>query len=376
MHRPAGLEACLFGYSLFAVDGDSSDFVKFCKRNSHISFSGDRVSKSVNVHVHFRNDIEIPPAAVVMDEGSYYTPEGAYYEIKPHYAFCANISSGQLTLMMDSKGGNELAFHIIFIFEDFRSLENLFKEHCFDAVIHLAAGAGVRYSMENPYVYVSTNVTGTLNLLELVKKYQVSKLVMASTSSLYAGQKMPFIEDLPVNTPISPYAASKKAAEMLCYSYHHLYGIDVSIVRYFTVYGPAGRRDMCIFRFIKWIDNGQPLVLFGDGNQARDFTYVDDIAKGTIRATKMVGYEVINLGGGQAPTNLRETIQQIEKHLGRKAIIEQQPFNKADIQETRADISKAARLLDWSPVVPFSDGLKRCMDCHVENRHWVNNIIL
>ena len=138
---------------------------------------------------------------------------------------------------------------------------------------------------------MSTNAQGTLNILEMCQKYKISKFILASTSSLYAGQKMPFNETLPVNTPISPYAASKKAAEVMAYTYHYLYGIDVSVVRYFTVYGPAGRPDMSVFRFIKWIDEGKPMEIFGDGTQSRDFTYVDDIAEGTIKAMKKVGFE-------------------------------------------------------------------------------------
>lgn len=189
--------------------------------------------------------------------------------------------------------------------ENIQALEVIFRLYKFDAVLNLAARAGVRYSMINPHVYLSTNASGTLNLLELMKKYGIGKMVLASTSSLYAGQPMPFKEDLAVNTPISPYAASKKAAEVMAYTYHYLFGIDVSVVRYFTVYGPAGRPDMSIFRFIKWIDEGKPIILYGDGSQARDFTYVDDIADGTILAMKNVGYEIINLGGGKNPISLK-----------------------------------------------------------------------
>lgn len=153
--------------------------------------------------------------------------------------------------------------------------------------------------MENPFVYLSTNASGNLNLLELCREFKINKYILASTSSLYVGQKTPFKEDLPVNTPISPYAATKKAAESMAYTYHYLYGIDVSILRYFTVYGPAGRPDMSSFRFIKWINEGLPLEIFGDGSQERDFTYVDDIARGTIKALKPLGYEIINLGGNK-----------------------------------------------------------------------------
>lgn len=183
--------------------------------------------------------------------------------------------------------------------ENLPELERLFGEFRFDAVFNLAARAGVRASMENPYVFLSTNTQGTINILECQRKFGVSKQVLASTSSLYAGSPMPWAESQPVNTPLSPYAATKKAAELMAYSYYKLYGLDITVVRYFTVFGPAGRPDMSIFRFVKWIDEGKPVELFGDGTQSRDFTYIDDIARGTILAAKALGYEIINLGGEQ-----------------------------------------------------------------------------
>lgn len=258
--------------------------------------------------------------------------------------------------------------------EDLEALRGLFAAERFEAVINLAARAGVRYSMENPFVYMTTNAQGTLNLLSLMKERGVKKMVLASTSSLYAGQPMPFREDLPVNTPISPYAASKKAAEVMAYTYHYLYGLDVSIVRYFTVYGPAGRPDMSIFRFIKWIDEGVPLEVFGDGSQSRDFTFVDDIAGGTIKALRPVGYEIINLGGGKNPVSLNEIISKIETHLGKKARIDAKPFHKTDLKETWADIAKAQKILGWTPTVGIEEGLKKSIDWYLENRSWVKEI--
>ncbi|MFW6414888.1 MAG: SDR family NAD(P)-dependent oxidoreductase [Thermodesulfobacteriota bacterium] len=258
--------------------------------------------------------------------------------------------------------------------EDFKSLDSIFQEQGVDAVINLAARAGVRYSIENPYIYMSTNLTGTLNLLELMRKYSINKLVLASTSSLYAGQQMPFEETLPVNTPISPYAASKKSAEVLAYTYHFLYGLDISVLRYFTVYGPAGRPDMSIFRFIKWIDEGKQVELFGDGSQSRDFTYVDDIATGTIRALVNVGYEIINLGGGKNPISLNNVLAQIQDHLGKKAHISYKPFHIADMKETWANIDKARKLLDWEPRVSLEEGLKRSVDWYLENREWLKQV--
>ncbi|MBI3592555.1 MAG: SDR family NAD(P)-dependent oxidoreductase [Nitrospirae bacterium] len=260
--------------------------------------------------------------------------------------------------------------------ENLEAMDSIFQGNKIDAIINLAARAGVRYSMENPHVYLSTNAQGILNLLELMRKYKIKKMVHASTSSLYAGQKMPFSEDLPVNTPISPYAASKKAAEALAYTYHYLFGLDISVLRYFTVYGPTGRPDMSIFRFIKWIDEGKPIELFGDGSQSRDFTYIDDIADGTVKALKEVGYEIINLGGGKEPRSLNYVISKLEEYLGKKAGIDYKPFQKTDMTETSADITKAGRLLNWKPVTDLDKGLKKTVDWYLENRSWLKDIKL
>ncbi len=274
----------------------------------------------------------------------------------------------------DLKKEAHFTFYAVDI-ENIAQMEDIFKKNPVAAVINLAARAGVRYSMVNPHVYMSTNAQGTLNLLELMRKHEVRKLVLASTSSLYAGQAMPFSEALPVNTPISPYAASKKAAEVMAYSYHYLYGIDVSIVRYFTVYGPAGRPDMSVFRFIKWIDEGQELVLYGDGSQSRDFTYVSDIARGTVKALTPVGFEVINLGSSQ-PHELAEVISFTETYLGKKAHIRRFDFQKTDMKATWADIGKAQRLLDWKPEVSLEEGLKKTLDWWVANRDWATDIVI
>ncbi|TWU05973.1 GDP-mannose 4,6-dehydratase [Stieleria varia] len=276
---------------------------------------------------------------------------------------------------LDQLHGDRFGFQEIDI-EDQSALTRLFDENRFDAVLNLAARAGVRYSMENPHIYMTTNAMGSLNLLEQIRRTGVSKYVLASTSSLYAGQEMPFRETLAVNTPISPYAASKKSAEAMAYAYHHLYDIDISICRYFTVYGPAGRPDMCVFRFIRWIDEGSPIELFGDGNQARDFTFVDDIASGTIAAIQPVGYEIFNLGGGGTPVSLNEMIAMLESLLGKKAQYETKPFHKADIKITAADISKAREQLGWSPQTELPEGLKACVQWHQDNKPWSQNIIL
>ena len=258
--------------------------------------------------------------------------------------------------------------------EDIQAMHSIFEEHSFDAVINLAARAGVRYSQENPFVYMTTNAMGTLNLLELMREFSVKKMVLASTSSLYAGQPLPFDEKLSVNTPISPYAATKKAAEVMAYTYHYLYGIDVSICRYFTVYGPAGRPDMSPFRFIKWIYEGTPITLYGDGTQARDFTFVDDIARGTIAALQPVGYEIFNLGRGDSPIMLNKMIEMIEEYTGKKAIIDYQPVQKTDMTETMADITKAKSLLHWEPKVDFETGLKESVNWYLKNIEWTSKI--
>ena len=251
--------------------------------------------------------------------------------------------------------------------ENKMDLQDLFKRHKFDVFFNLAARAGVRYSMENPEIYMSTNAQGTLNLLECMREKNVKKFVLASTSSLYAGQAMPFKEELEVNTPISPYAATKKAAEVMSYTYHYLYQIDVSIVRYFTVYGPAGRPDMSAFIFANKLLKNEMLPLYGDGNQARDFTYVDDIARGTILAAKPMGYEIINLGGGSKPYTLFQMIELMEMYSGVKAKLKFHNKVAADMDVTWADISKAKRLLGWEPKTKFDEGIKKLMDWHKLN---------
>ena len=259
--------------------------------------------------------------------------------------------------------------------EDQEKLDDLFKkEEQFDAVLNLAARAGVRYSMENPHVYFTTNAVGTLNLLESMRAQGSTKIVLASTSSLYAGQNIPFTEDLALNEPLSPYAASKKAAELMAYSYHKLYGIDVSVVRYFTVYGPAGRPDMSPYRFIKWITEGETIQLFGDGSQSRDFTYVNDIATGTVAAMQDVGYEIINLGGGRSPISLTTIISKLEVLIGRKAKIDYKPLHVADLMETWADITKAKNLLGWEPKTCLDIGLENTVHWYMDNRCWLNKL--
>ena len=259
--------------------------------------------------------------------------------------------------------------------EDKSFLSYIFKKYSISTVINLAARAGVRYSITNPFIYASTNYYGSLNLLDLMRENNIPKYVMASTSSIYAGSEMPYKEDSSVNQPISPYAASKKAAELIAYTYSHQFNIDVSIVRYFTVYGPSGRPDMSVLRFIKWIDEGVPMVLYGDGTQSRDFTYIDDIARGTIAASeKNVGYEIINLGGGKNPISINTLIAKIELLLNKSAIINKKPFHSADVDSTWADISKAGQLLNWQPTISLDKGLEKTIEWYYQNKFWLRDI--
>lgn len=259
--------------------------------------------------------------------------------------------------------------------ESKETLRGLFQSSgSFDGVINLAARAGVRASIENPDVYYTTNVNGSLNILELVREYSVPKYVLASTSSLYAGHPLPFDESQPVNRPISPYAASKKAAEAMAFTWHHLYGIDTTVVRYFTVYGPAGRPDMSPLRFIRWIDEGTPITLYGDGSQTRDFTYVDDIARGTVAALKPVGFEIVNLGGGNRPVSIRSMIDSFAKLLGKDPLIDRHPFHTADMMDTQAVVEKAKSILEWEPMVTPNNGFQRTIEWYLQHRDWVRSL--
>ncbi|MBF8255836.1 MAG: Nucleotide sugar epimerase [Anaerolineales bacterium] len=254
------------------------------------------------------------------------------------------------------------------------ALETAIGGASFDAIFNLAARAGVRASLKKPQTYFETNVHGVLNLLELARARGVPKVVQASTSSLYgAHNPRPFSETADISRPLSPYAASKGAAELLCHSYHHLYGLDVSILRYFTVYGPAGRPDMSLFRFIQWIAEGRPLVLYGDGRQERDFTYRDDIVEGTLAAARPLGFEIINLGGDQ-PLSLLDVIKRLEVLLGRPARIEIRNEAPGDVRATWADISRARALLGWSPTTGIDEGLARSVEWYRTEQAWAKTI--
>ena len=250
---------------------------------------------------------------------------------------------------------------------DFDALETIFKSERFDAVCHLAAQAGVRYSLDHPEVYVSTNYVGTFNIFELAKKYSVPKVVFASTSSVYGTSKnMPFTEENPVREPMSIYASTKRSCELLGATYHHLYGIDVACLRFFTVYGPWGRPDMALFKFTKAILSDEPIDVYNNGEMRRDFTYIDDIVSGFSLATEKVkGYEIINIGNG-SPVNLMDFIKVIEEKIGKKASINFMPLQPGDVPETYADISHAKNLLGYNPQTSVKEGVENFIDWYKE----------
>ena len=242
------------------------------------------------------------------------------------------------------------------------------------AVFNLAAWAGVRQSTEVPRTYYEINVLGTLNLLELCREFGVGHFILASTSSVYGeGPNGPVTETFPANRPLSPYAASKIAAEALLYSYHHLYGMNAVAFRFFTVYGPAGRPDMSVFRFIRAIAEGEAVTIYGDGTQRRDFTYVEDVAKGMVDGLELQGHHTINLGDDR-PVSVNALVSYIEAALGRKAVIRHEPRHPADSLLTWANIDRARTLLGWAPQTTLEEGINRTCAWYLENRDWAKAI--
>ncbi len=229
-----------------------------------------------------------------------------------------------------------------------------------EIIVHLAAKAGVRPSIAEPLLYSDVNINGTMVLLEAANKHKVDKFIFASSSSVYGNnEKVPFSEDDNVDFPISPYAATKKACELICHTYHHLYGIDLTCLRFFTVYGPRQRPDLAIHKFSKLIEEDKPIPVYGDGSMMRDFTYIDDIIDGTVAAmNKCVGFNIYNLGESQ-PVTVNDLISAIEKALGKTAIREYLPLQPGDVNRTYADITKAQRELGFHPSTPIPDGLAK-----------------
>jgi UDP-glucuronate 4-epimerase len=267
----------------------------------------------------------------------------------------------------------EFAFYKLDISD--KSIIDQLKGYKFDGVINLAARAGVRYSVADPWVFVESNMFGTLNMLELCRQTGTKKFIGASTSSIYGGDPpYPTPESASSSYPLQPYAASKKGAEAMAHAYHHLHNIDVTIMRFFTVYGPAGRPDLSIFRFVQWISEGRPVRVNGDGEQSRGFTYIDDIARGIIAALKPLGFEIINLGGHEVIT-INNLINLIEEVVGRKAIIQYGPPDPADMRSNWADVTKAGELLGWEPQFNLREGVKRLVDWYNAEREWASKVL-
>merc|ERR1712137_1252797 len=241
---------------------------------------------------------------------------------------------------------------------DDKFMLDLFEKERPKWVCHMAARAGVRPSIQDPYIYIHSNIKGTTHLMELAHKFGVENFVFASSSSVYGGSKSTFFsEDEAVDNPVSPYAASKKACELLAYTYHHLYKLNVTGLRFFTVYGPRGRPDMAPFKFIDRVSRGLQIQQFGDGSSSRDYTYISDIVDGVVRSIdRPYPYEVFNLGKGSG-TSLKDFINLVQRHTGKKAQIKVMPDQPGDVPYTCADVSKAYHLLGYKSKVPFDTGI-------------------
>jgi UDP-glucuronate 4-epimerase len=261
------------------------------------------------------------------------------------------------------KRGLTASQRFIFVEGDFRdhdAVKSLFATHELDVVVHLGAMAGVRVSIERPDLYYDVNVMGTLNLLNATRDYQVGNFVLASTSSVYGRtQRIPFIETDCCDHPLSPYAASKRAAELQCFTYHHLFGLNVTALRFFTVYGPRGRPDMMAYKVLANIFDGTEVPIYNNGDMHRDWTYIDDIVSGVVAAAERpLGYEIINLGRGE-PVLLADFVKAIEELTGRRAKLTPAPMPDADVPYTFADTTKARQMLDHDPKTSVHEGVTR-----------------
>jgi len=278
-------------------------------------------------------------------------------EVNDYYDI--NIKESNLTMLKEKYGNERLKIFRGDICDE-QFILNVFETTCPQWVCHMAARAGVRPSIQDPYVYIHSNIKGTTQLLDLSHKFGVKNFVFASSSSVYGGSESTFFsEEEAVDRPVSPYAASKKACELLAYTYHHLYNLNISGLRFFTVYGPRGRPDMAPFKFIDRVSRGIEIQQFGDGSSSRDYTYIDDIVDGVVRAIDRPNkYEIFNLGKGSG-TSLRDFIGLVEEHTGKKAIIRIMPDQPGDVPYTCADVSKAQRYLGYKSSVSFGEGIKR-----------------
>ncbi|MCX6079584.1 MAG: GDP-mannose 4,6-dehydratase [Chloroflexi bacterium] len=252
---------------------------------------------------------------------------------------------------------------------------HLFEGQRFDGVINLAARAGVRLSVENPWIFVDSNVTGTLNMLEVCRRTGSGTFILASTSSIYGSNPpYPTPETASSSEPLQPYAASKKGAEAMTHAYHHLYDLNTTVLRFFTVYGPAGRPDLALFRFVQWIIEGRPVHIYGDGDQSRGFTYIDDISRGIIAALKPLGHTIINLGGHEV-ISINKLVTLIEDLTGKKANIIHGPANPADMFTNWADVTKAREMLGWSPEYDMRSGTQKLIEWYLAERSWANKVL-
>ena len=259
----------------------------------------------------------------------------------------------------------------------FGKLKEIFLKNKIDKIIHLAARTGVRASLKNPFLYEGTNLRGTINLLELAKEFKIKNFIFGSSSSVYGiNKKIPFSETDSADSPISPYAATKESCELMCHTYHHIYGLKITCLRLFTVYGPRGRPDMAPYKFTRLINEGKEIERYGNGSSKRDYTYVSDIVDGVIKALdKELDFEIINLGNSDA-IELNYFISLIEKSLGKKVKIKQIGAQPGDVPITYADISKAKSLLDWEPKVKIEEGIEKFVEWFGENKKQGAKLIL
>ena len=268
--------------------------------------------------------------------------------------------------------------HFTFYKQDITNLDALkkvFSQNKIEKIIHLAGKAGVRKSLEEPQEYISSNIVGTVNLLELSKDYNISSFINASSSSIYGENEIPFIENNCINKINSPYGVTKRATELFTYSYHLNYKLNIVNFRFFTVYGPIGRPDMSIFKFIELINRNKSIHVFGNGEQTRSFTYIDDVVEGIINAIELKGFEIINLGNNKR-YSLNYLIRVIEKGLNKKAILKFEEANRLDMPDTLPDIQKANKLLNWNPKIDLEEGISKTISWHIENKEFAKNICL
>jgi UDP-glucuronate 4-epimerase len=286
-------------------------------------------------------------------------------EVNDYYD--VTIKRANLKLLQTKYGSERLSIYEGDICDE-ALMTRIFEEERPEWVCHMAARAGVRPSIQDPYVYIHSNIKGTTLLLELSAKYGIKNFVFASSSSVYGGSKSTyFSEEEVVDNPVSPYAATKKACELLAYTYHHLYNLNVSALRFFTVYGPRGRPDMAPFKFIDRVSRGVEIQQFGDGSSSRDYTYIDDIVDGVVRSIdRPYPYQIFNLGKGSG-TSLKDFIDLVQKHTGKVAKIKVMPDQPGDVPYTCADVSKAAYLLGYQSRVTFEEGIRRTVAWYKES---------